>query len=118
MSISLLNKISNRLLLLNIGKLPHYTPDIQRSQDDFTLVLKPLGKDNILEIHRELDIVAGFYNDSDEPIKISVFQEDKNVFHPYTETVILPKKFVYALDDKFVIPTIYTPYQYFRIDSI
>jgi hypothetical protein len=121
MSVSLLNKISNRLLLHNVGKLPHYTPDIvkslRESNDDFTLVLKPLGNDNILEIRRELDIVAGFYNDSDEPIKISVFQEDKNVFHPYTETTILPKKFAYALDDKFVIPTVYTPYQFFRIDS-
>jgi hypothetical protein len=108
MLISLLNKISNRLLLHNAEKLPHYTGD------DFSLVLKPLDNDKIL---RDLDIIAGFYNDSDEPIKISIFKEDSNVFHPYTETTILPKKFVYALDDKFMIPILYTPYQLFRVES-
>jgi hypothetical protein len=121
MAVSLLNKISNRLLLQNVAKLPQYTPDILKSlidsTDDFTLCLQQLREDKLVNFYRDLDIVAGFYNDSDESVKISVFQHDKNVFHPYTETIILPKRFAYALDDKFVIPGVYTPYQYFRIES-
>jgi hypothetical protein len=107
--------------LQNVAKLPQYTPDILKSlidsTDDFTLCLQRLREDKLINFDRDLDVLAGFYNDSDESVKISVFEYNKNVFHPYTETVILPKRFAYALDDKFAIPSVYTPYQYFRIES-